>query len=167
MTYKEKYENLMARLLKAKDDDDVNDERYCCVIDTIIEQAKEDEQSSAEAPASEDLDLGCDVIWRNQEEPASDDMEQASRDYADNHYADFAGSEEDEENYWCSRFGFKAGADWQKQQMMKEALDGEICIPNAYSTLEEKGCLIARAKVPVGGRFKFGDKVKVIIVKED
>jgi hypothetical protein len=58
-------------------------------------------------------------------------------------------------------------ANWQKQQMMKEALDGEICIPNAFSTLEEEGCLIARAKVPVGGRFKFGDKVKLIIVKED
>lgn len=41
--YKGKYENLMERLRKAKVDNNVYDERYCCVIDDIVPELKESE----------------------------------------------------------------------------------------------------------------------------
>lgn len=56
---------------------------------------------------------------------------------------------------------FEAGAEWQKEQMLKYAVDGSVSVYNnekikIYTELLE-------------GDFglKFGDKVKIIIVKED
>lgn len=53
---------------------------------------------------------------------------------------------------------FKAGAQWQKQQMMKEAVD--VGIDSSRSD----------GKTVLSGnffRYNTGDKVKIIIVKED
>ena len=56
---------------------------------------------------------------------------------------------------------FIAGAEWQKEQMMKEAVEGEI-------TMDLKRFLHARTTSILDERYvKFGDKVKIIIVKED
>ena len=57
------------------------------------------------------------------------------------------------------REAFIAGAEWQKEQMMKEAVDGEV-----VKDISNK--LAVTAKITLDG-FKFGDKVKIIIVKED
>ena len=43
VNYKKKYEDLIERLAKAKEDNDVCDERYCCVIDGIVPELKESE----------------------------------------------------------------------------------------------------------------------------
>lgn len=43
MDYENKYKELLARLQKAKENEEVNDERYCCVIDDIVPELKEDE----------------------------------------------------------------------------------------------------------------------------
>ena len=42
-SYKEKYEDILARLAKAKNDNDVCDERFCCVIDGLIPELAESE----------------------------------------------------------------------------------------------------------------------------
>lgn len=56
---------------------------------------------------------------------------------------------------------FKAGAEWQKQQMMKEAVEGEI-------QMRYSGCLCAKTIRAINeDKFKFGDKVRIIIVKEE
>jgi len=55
---------------------------------------------------------------------------------------------------------FCAGADWQKEQMMKSAFDGEI-------TKFFDGGLSVKAQLPKGSKCCFGDKVKVIIIKEE
>ena len=39
--YESKYNDLINRLRKAKEDDSVNDDRYCCVIDDIVPELKE------------------------------------------------------------------------------------------------------------------------------
>ena len=42
-SYKEKYEAILARLERAKNDNDVCDERFCCVIDDLIPELAESE----------------------------------------------------------------------------------------------------------------------------
>ncbi len=52
---------------------------------------------------------------------------------------------------------FQAGANWQKQQMMKDAVDGNI-VNTQYPTQVQLNTYTQK--------FKDGDKVKLIIVKE-
>ena len=52
----------------------------------------------------------------------------------------------------------KAGIEWQKKQMLKDAVEGEI-----VKDISNK--LAVTAKVNLEG-FKFGQKVKIVIVKE-
>lgn len=42
-TYEKKYKDLLKRLENAKEDNNVNDERYCCVIDEIVPELTESE----------------------------------------------------------------------------------------------------------------------------
>lgn len=101
-----------------------------------------------------------------QEPFISEDLEKASREYADNHYANYFDSEEGEENYWCSRFGFKAGADWQKRQMMKEAVSRVVHIGEDSCPFLRRYELAYDIKIQVPD-INEGDKVKLIIVKEN
>ncbi len=57
--------------------------------------------------------------------------------------------------------GFIAGAEWQMKQILKEAVEGEI-------QMRYSGCLCAKTIRAINeDKFKFGDKVRVIIVKEE
>ena len=53
---------------------------------------------------------------------------------------------------------FIAGAKWQKEQMMKEAVEGEVFL-NPYPTISLDDCK--------DYDFKDGDKVRIIIIKEE
>jgi len=55
---------------------------------------------------------------------------------------------------------FNAGAEWQKEQMMRRAANAEI-------TKRLDGTLGVCAYLDKGSGFKFGDKVKLIIAKEE
>ena len=63
--------------------------------------------------------------------------------------------------------GITIGMTKQKEQMMKAAVEGEICIPNVWVEHKEGKELVARAEISKELGFKFGDKVRIIIVKED
>lgn len=81
------------------------------------------------------------------EEPVSEDLEQAAKEYADEQSVQ-AGIQS----------AFIAGGQWQKQQMMKNAVD--VGIDSSRSD----------GKTILSGnffRYNTGDKVKIIIVKED
>lgn len=61
---------------------------------------------------------------------------------------------------------FIAGAEWQKAKMMKEAVEGEICIlPAGIAYVKEKNN--ETLKQYLLDNFKNGDKVRIIIVNED
>lgn len=99
--------------------------------------------------------------YSNHEQP-SEVLEEAAIDYAD--YArkqpkDYAISSVADYDHGCID-GFKAGAEWHKRQMMKEAVEGYV---NYYE--DSGGILMAEAQV--GCPYHNGDKVKIIIVKED
>ncbi len=56
---------------------------------------------------------------------------------------------------------FKAGAKWQKEQMLKDAVEGEIL-------MQYSGRLCAETIHAINeDKFKLGDKVRIVIVKED
>ena len=127
-------------------------------------------------------------------EPASEDLEKAAQEYAENHFQDFIETEDDP-GYWCSRFGFIAGAEWQhgkdfddllqsemkfpkefyekgrfdmREEMMKDAVEGEVVyqIGSAEITPTDIQYKVVSDRVYIPN-VKFGDKVKIIIVKTE
>ena len=82
------------------------------------------------------------------EEPISEDLEEAATKYAQDKYMPVQTSQ-----------AFKAGAKWQKKQMMAKTIDGDDdktygCIAHDSFCLEDFG-------------LKDFDKVKMILIKED
>ena len=99
------------------------------------------------------------VIEYLQEEHVSEDLEEASYRFAckcqplKTEYSTSSPNPEVIE-------AFKNGAKWQKEQMMKEAIDTEVC-----ERITQNG-LLPSVTVLANG-FKVRDKVKVIVIKED
>ena len=60
-------------------------------------------------------------------------------------------------------FLFKAGAKWQKEKMLENAVDGWLDEDN---TSPYDLNIVSRAKIPFG-EFRHGENVRLIIVKED
>lgn len=83
---------------------------------------------------------------KDSQEPVSDDLEDAAEDYCK---STLVGSHSIKKN------AFKAGAQWQKGQMMAKAIDAKLL----------EGHLIRQKGVT--HPLHIGDKVKVIIIKED
>ena len=85
-----------------------------------------------------------------EEEPVSNDLEEAAKNY-----------EEDAIFYAARRISdfFKAGAEWQKEKMIEDAVDGEIYFNMDY--------LQYHINTEPLTHFHHGDKVKLIIVKEE
>lgn len=89
-------------------------------------------------------------------------LDEAAHRYAwkkQEHHIDFDGDEY--LDYGPRYDAFKAGAKWQKTQMMKEAVEGEIT-KDIHNLLHVKS-----GPLPMPSEFKFGDKVKIIIIKDD
>lgn len=63
---------------------------------------------------------------------------------------------------------FKAGAEWQKKQMMKEAVEGEVIKTDKHTSVRYKAFYgTDRYFYGIADKqFKPGDKVRIIIVKE-
>lgn len=87
-----------------------------------------------------------------QKEPVSDDLEEAAEAWC--HNDDNTGSC-DYIGVTVCEYAFKAGAKWKKEQMMSKAIDAKLL----------EGHLI-RLK-GITHPLHVGDKVKVIIIKED
>ena len=88
-------------------------------------------------------------------EPVSEDLEEAAKHYLYSNilYDDvYVGNPTDKD---CIEM-FKAGAQWQKQQMMKDAVEVQV---NPLLGETFVGCMV--------NGYKVGDKVKLIIIKED
>lgn len=97
-----------------------------------------------------------------QEEPVSEDLEEAAIKYADENTEDPTEMDEYDSEYfdwhdYCERV-YKAGAQWQREQMIKNAIDTEVT---------DNICGFPCIRVDIPHDFRRRDKVKVIIVKED
>lgn len=100
-----------------------------------------------------------DFIDSHPEEPASEDLEEEFNRFLD---------EEGVPRMWHSDEQMEWGmdiarhfAEWQKQQMMKDAVVTEVMYPASSSTLQ------IRYRLPKDTTLKYGDNIKIIIVKEN
>lgn len=103
-----------------------------------------------------------------QEEPVSEDLEDVSKRYALRQVMASTDTQLTEQAYLSLRLfngydlavAHKDGANWQKNKMMEDAVDGVVAA--------SAGVLIATGFVKSEDvNVKFGDKIKIIVVKED
>lgn len=94
---------------------------------------------------------------KKEELPVSGNLEEAAEEYLQKVEAGFLRTLEHPTAKDC----FKDGAKWDREQMLKEAVEAEI---------SAKFPIVGRSLISVIGMlegFKYGDKVRIIIVKED
>ena len=100
-----------------------------------------------------------------QEEPVSDDLEIAACQSFNSACEDLNKEDKDSATYVKEYFkelwmcAFKDGANWQKQLMMKDAIEVEIIDPGTYTIIKTKDDTVLYGR--------YGDKVKLVIIQED
>lgn len=102
----------------------------------------------------------------------SEDLEEAASRYAKEEYNHKSPATLPDRCRGCYAplmYAFKAGANWQKEQMMKSAIDGTVGEGNpGYPQMGEHLPVIAYSDMMLLPKhFKFGDKIKIIVIKED
>lgn len=139
----------MTDKLELKSSHEVIDTVNMTEVDSIF-QGKPTDPDILTVMMKDGTRLYCDEVCPLQEEPVSEDLEEAAQRY-------------NEDMSWCWEApkyphleAFKAGAKWQKEQMMAKAVDG-----TARPDYNEIWCNLASSNL------KDGDKVKVIVIKED
>lgn len=116
------------------------------------------------------------------EEPVSEDLEEASKNYADNEeYGDdvylaikaafkagakWQSKKEQDIIETAEEHAFLAGANWQKEQMMKDAVDADAVFDYYDDQDRLYVSILATDVLAKKYSLKDGDKVKIIIVKE-
>lgn len=138
-----------------------------------------------EEPVSNGLDLGCGVIWRNKE-PISEDLEQEINEFVSilterrgdfpkltklgfrtiaRHFSNW--QKQKDESYTKSMYkvGVNTGKELIKQQMIAKAVDATVHIDaGGYPYIPQMELYDYDKDIPLA---KEGDKVKIIVVKED
>ena len=107
------------------------------------------------------------VEWgKNHHGHVSNELEEAASDYDSRHCALYAEDDEGDivEITEVREIAFINGALWQKQQMMKDAVDGHIR-RNKYTKKNVLNGLDVVCEAVQ--KFKDGDKLKIIFVKEE
>ena len=129
----------------------------------LIQEKEKDYGSDVDDACILELQNVLTYIDSLQEEPVSDNLEEAAKEYvtkegylAGLHYNSMVRS-------------FKAGAKWQKEQMMKEAISGEVKegLAVGYFGWEDSGWIETDTFHIEKYALKANDKVKLIIFKED
>lgn len=124
----------------------------------------------------EELLIAAKTIFK---EPASEDLEKELKHYCNDYYNCDYPKQLEEEN--CSGVmphivsAAKHFAQWQKEQMMKDAVEGMVCGKvidhinvrvEGYNALTPSNITHIPCERKNFHKFKIGDKVKVIIIKE-
>ena len=117
---------------------------------------KEDKESYYAALASNMNSLSC-FLDSLEEDPVSNDLEEAAMQYAKSKHKDTTLQQ-------IVSWDFKAGAQWQKEQMMKGSVEGYVRhhqgnVGDIYFQSQS----VLSCKYP----YKYGDKVKLIIIREE
>ena len=151
-------------------------QRLLSFIDTIEESVSDNLEEAAEQYAIpfNDTTYGveysfkgfkagakwCAEHFRDITKMVSEGLEEAAKEY------DEAESWRYEALKYPRREAFEVGANWQKRQMLKNAVEGEVCIlPGHVAYVEEKDN--ESLKQYLLDHFKTGNKVRIIIVKEE
>jgi hypothetical protein len=101
---------------------------------------------------------------KNRKEPVSEDLKEASRNYADN-------EEYGDDVYFAIKAAFEAGAKWQKEQMMAKSIEAVVSqVPCSNEIILYNPSSVDKYYLPQEMNklgLNKGDKVKLIIIKED
>lgn len=102
------------------------------------------------------------ILDTMQEEPVSDDLEEAAEAWS---YNDDNTGSCDYIGVTVCEYAFKAGAKWQKKQMMMDAIDVTVHIDaGGYPYIPQIEFYDYDKDVPLA---KKGDKYKVVLIKEE
>lgn len=180
MDYKAKYEELRSKIQNLHDrltgelrqviEEEVpetiesEDERILAFIDSMQEESVC--AYSTERYTDEDRKVlceGCEEECKfNKKEPASEDLEEALEKYIESIIPE---TELNSTTPFALEYviellqkAYKDGANWQKEQLMKEAVVGEICEDSC-------GCLYAHIPMSCLNGFSRLDKIKALIIK--
>ena len=115
--------------------------------------------TTLEEPVSEDLEEAAEESWIYYEYRDSGHLYSSVYKDAFKAGAEWQSMKEQDTIKTAEDHAFLAGANWQKEQMMENAVEGEV-----VKDISNKLAVTAK-NVNIDG-FKFGDKVRVIIVKE-
>jgi len=110
--------------------------------------------------ATPSLDKLLSFIDSLKEEPVNEELEEA----AIMHYKDVMEYEAKTGLKPAYMTSFKAGANWQKQQIMSKAVS--LVVKEFYGEGDEVAWLIRPSKI-LDKKFHIGDKVKIILIKEE
>ena len=106
-----------------------------------------------------------------QEEPISEDLEEASKEWLrpqlDKSYANYGEKKMMELTHFDGYAMFDAiefGAKWKEQQMMKDAIS--LKVKETFGEGDEVAWVIRPSKI-LDKKFNAGDKVKIVVIKED
>ena len=99
---------------------------------------------------------------RKLKEPASEDLADASNNYCLNIRKGYPRVKDEIDIFICN--AFKAGAEWQKEQMMKDAIDATVTSIRKYREENEVDFTIMLDKGIVP--YVSEEDVKLIIIKE-
>lgn len=103
--------------------------------------------------------------YREEQESASEDLEQAANRYAKEEYNrknPVTLPDRCRDCYAPIMYAFKAGEEWQREQMMKDAIEGKVvAVRNVMSDR-----LHTYPWIEIEAQLSKNDKVKVIIIKE-
>ena len=117
-----------------------------------------------EYPSIGEKSFGLEVLERFQdcqdsiEEPANEDLEEE----IDRYYSDW--QFDDDTIYEDMRNICRHFAEWQKQQMIKDAVNGTVCHRNGnVGDIYFQSDSVLSAKY----QFKYGERIKIIIIKEN
>lgn len=110
-------------------------------------------------------------IWKEEllelakgKEPVSEDLEEAV-----NAYIGYAPEVDESSSTYGKRQAFKAGANWQKEQMMKDADDYIVDDDNTIKRFYDTGGFVGKPIIFgfTPDSINVGDQVKVIVIKQD
>ena len=120
--------------------------------------------SMQEESVNNGLDLGCGVIWKD-EEPVSEDLKQA----IDTYLATYFGGEKEKQEWPFLKKMAIHFAEWQKQQMMKDADDYIVDDDNTIKRFYDTGGVVGKPIIfgSTPDSINVGDHVKVIVIKEE
>ena len=141
----------MSKVEKIKGEIERRKNQFVSQAESFHKIGMEDKENYYAALASNMNSLSC-FLDSLEEEPVSNDLEEAAHSYVDTTIEWF-----DSEGNPCCYPAFIAGAQWQKEKMMEDAVDGEI-----YFSMD---MLQYRIITEPLGNFHHGDKVKLIIIK--
>ena len=96
-------------------------------------------------------------LGKKSKEPVNEDLEEAAEEYA----------RLDDEGVWKDGGkykGFIAGAEWQKEQMLKDAVEGVVC--KDHIVTEKPFYFYQSRLIELPDNLNEGDKVKIVIIPE-